>query len=416
MSSLSLAAILLTLASLFGFVNYRFLRLPTAIGLMLVSLVASLCVLGLDRMLPQLELRNWSEQILGTRRLPETLLAGALSLLLFAGSLHVSMVHLWSRKYTVLLLATLGVALATLLFGLGIHQVFRLVGRPVPLAWCIVLGAVLAPTDPVAVAGLLARVGLPERLQAVMAGESLFNDGVGVVVFNLALGVALGGESVHAGQVASEFAFEALGGLALGLATGWIAYRLMYRIDEYPLEIMISLALATGAYALANAVHASGPIAVVAAGLLIGNRATRYAMSEITRTHLTNFWALADELLNALLFLLIGFEVLAVEIKVWTVLAALIALPLALAVRGVSVVAPTWALHRRTPHKWAAAAVLTWGGLRGGISVAMALSLPETDWRGAILTVCYGVVVFTIVAQGLTMEWLIRRVYPGGAA
>ena len=319
MSSLSLAAILLSLASVFGFVNYRFLRLPTAIGLMVVSLVASLCVLALDRMLPQLDLRGWSEQILGTRRLPETLLAGALSLLLFAGALHVSMAHLWSRKYTVLLLATVGVALATLLFGLGIRQVFRLVGHNVPLAWCIVLGAILAPTDPVAVAGLLARVGLPERLQAVMAGESLFNDGVGVVVFNLALGIALGGgEALHAGRIALEFAFEALGGLALGLATGWIAYRLMYRIDEYPLEIMISLALATGTYSIC----------------CTGAR------------------------------------------------------------------------------RWAAAAVLTWGGLRGGISVALALTLPETDWRGAILTVCYGVVVFTIVVQGLTMEWLIRRVFP----
>lgn len=399
---------------MFGFVNYRLLRMPNSVGVTVVSLAASLCIIGIDRVLPQADLRGWSQQMLGTSELPHTLLNGALSLLLFAGALNVRVDHLWSRKLTVLLLATLGVVLATALFGGGIWALFAVCGRPVPLIWCFVVGAVLAPTDPVAVAALLSRVGLPERLQAVVAGESLFNDGVGVVVFNAALGVAVGGTEVHLGGVAWDFVREAFGGAALGFATGWVAYLLLRRIDEYRLELTVSLALATSTYALANRLGLSGPIAVVVAGLLIGHHATRYAMSETTQTQLSNFWALVDELLNALLFMLIGFELLALDLTATTAAVAAAALPLALAVRAVSVVVPTYWLHIRTPGKWKAATVLTWGGLRGGISVALALTLPDTEWRSALLCVCYAVVVFTIVVQGLSMERVVRWVYASG--
>ena len=411
MSTLSLIAILLCVASAFGLINYRLLGLPTHIGLMAVALVAASCVLMVDAAFPTLALGKVLQRILGTAQLPDTFLNGALSFLLFAGALEVDMAALWHRKITVFLLATFGVLIATALFGVGIWSVFRLVGAAVPLTWCLVLGAIMAPTDPVAVAGLLARIGVPKNLRAVMAGESLFNDGVGVVVFIAMLGIAGRGSVASPGSIALEFAVQSGGGFLLGAATGWIAYQMIRRVDEYPLEIMISLALAAGTYALANALGASGPIAVVVAGLLIGNIGTRYAMSETTRRNLSLFWSVINELLNALLFLLLGFELLGLAFDPRALVAAACAIPLSLAVRANSVTIPIYWLHTRNPDLWPGIAVLTWGGLRGGISVALALGLPSSTWRTDILVVCYAVVVFTIVVQGLSMRRFVDLAY-----
>ena len=411
MSTLAFVAILLCLASFFGYLNHRVLRLPNAIGLMVISLAASLIIVITDRFIVHVALVRWLQDLLDAGHLPHALLDGALSLMLFAGALHVQVDHLRQRKMIVLLLATAGVLIATALFGIGIWGVFRLLHQPVPLVWCMVLGAILAPTDPVAIADLLGRVGLPPTLQAVMAAESLFNDGVGVVVFNAALGVALGNGDVSALTVAMAFVREAVGGALLGLATGWLGYAMIRDVDDYRLELTISLALATSTYALANALGSSGPIAVVVAGLLIGHRGLRFAMSAPTRMQVTNFWTLMDELLNALLFMLIGFELLSLHVSLLTAVAAFAALPLSLAVRWTSVVLPTVWLHLHSPRRWSGAAVLTWGGLRGGISVALALSLPDVPARNALLTICYAIVVFTIVVQGLTMERVIRRLF-----
>jgi monovalent cation:H+ antiporter, CPA1 family len=411
LSTLAFAALLLTLASVFGLVNERALRLPSTVGLLVIALLTSFVLIGIGHLFAGPELKRWSTQLVSAANLPRTLLNGALAFLLFAGSLHVDLGHLWSRKWTVLALATFGVLFSAGLFGSGLTLVFAAVAEPIPLAWCLVLGAILAPTDPVAVVGLIRRVGLAPTLEATIAGESLFNDGVGVVLFTIMLGVATSGGGVSIINCGEEFLREAGGGGLLGLATGYLAFVAMRGIDNYNLELTISLALSTGTYSVANWLGTSGPIAVVVAGLITGNESARFAMSDTTREHLMTFWSLVDELFNTVLFLLIGFEILQIKLTVANVVAGAIAIPLALAVRGISVFVPTILLHLHNPNKRGAIALLTWGGLRGGISVALALSLPRTEWRDPLLTVCYMIVVWTVVAQGTTMPRVIRLFY-----
>jgi CPA1 family monovalent cation:H+ antiporter len=347
---------------------------------------------------------------LHTINLPSTLMNGALAFLLFAGSMHVDIRELLRRKWTVLALATFGVIIAVAVFGGGLWLLFDGLGQPMPLIWCLVVAAILAPTDPVSVVGLLKRLGLPPSFRAIFAGEALFNDGVGVVVFTVLLGVAT--SSGHAETVAgviSSFIVEAFGAGVLGFITGWVALRLMRRVDDYNLELILSLALATGTYSLANGLGLSGPIAVVMAGLAMGSEAGHSAMSEVARHHVMTFWSMIDELLNTLLFLLIGLEVVSVPITGLDLLVGGIAILLALFARAVSVFIPVYLLRLHDVMGWHALAVLTWGGLRGGISVALALSLPEAAPRSHLLPICYAVVVFTIIVQGLSMPRLVQN-------
>ncbi len=408
-----LAAAILTLSALFGYINHRWLKLPHTIGLVVIALMASMGTIAIDLAAPELQLRAAAAAMLGRIDLTETLMHGMLSLLLFAGAMHVNLDILAERKWAIGSMATAGVLISTFIVGAGSWLLLDLLGIPLPFAWCLVFGALISPTDPVAVLGILKTVKVPESLEAKIAGESLFNDGVGVVVFTIVVAIAVsagGGEAIGAADIVKLFLVETVGGALIGFVVGYAAYRAMHGIDEHNLEVLITLALVFLITAIAQAVHASAPIAAVVAGLLIGNHGTRFAMSEKTTLHVQTFWSLIDEILNSVLFLIIGFEVLALAFSGPTLVAALLAIPLVLAARLVAVATPVGLLRLREQFTTGAVRVLTWGGLRGGISVALALSLPPGPEKQAILVVTYGVVIFSIIVQGLTIGRVVKRV------
>jgi Na+:H+ antiporter len=407
MSLFDVLAILLTLTALFSYVNYRYIRLPTTIGVMLVSLIASLAILALDFL--HAGLAAPVERLLAQVDFDEAVLHGMLSFLLFAGALHVDLEDLTRQKWAIAVLATAGVLISTALVGLSMWVVLGALGVAVPLTYALVFGALISPTDPIAVLGILKAAGVPRDLETKIAGESLFNDGVGIVVFLALAGLAARGHEPSGAGVALLFVHEALGGAVLGLAAGWLCYVLLKRVDQYTVEILLTLALVSGGYALGEALHVSAPIAVVVAGLFIGNRGRLFAMSDETREHLDAFWELIDEILNAVLFVLIGMEILVVGHVAAHWLAGAIAIPVVLGARLAAVGLPLNVLRPFRSFSPHAVKILTWGGLRGGISVALALSLPHSPARDVILTMTYLVVVFSILVQGLTLRRLVRR-------
>jgi CPA1 family monovalent cation:H+ antiporter len=415
LSLFQIAAILFTLAAVFGYINHRWMKLPLTIGLVIIALVASMGILLIDILLNTLEYEETVRAVLDQVDFDRTLMHGMLSFLLFAGALHVDLDRLLNWKWAILSMATVGVLISTAIVAGAVYLLAGLVGAELPFVWCLVFGALISPTDPVAVMGILKTIKVPHALEVKIAGESLFNDGVGVVVFTILVAVAMsasdgGGINVDAGDIAELFVKEAGGGVLLGLVTGYIAYRAMRSIDEFNLEVIISLALVMMTYSIGLALHISGPIAVVVAGLIIGNHGTRYAMSDRTREHINTFWALTDEILNAVLFLLIGLEVIVLTIPhhVGWLMAG--AIPIVLAARFVAVATPLSLLGLRQQFTTGSIPVLTWGGLRGGISVALALSLPAVAAKESILAVTYAVVVFSIIVQGLTFKRVVARV------
>jgi CPA1 family monovalent cation:H+ antiporter len=414
---LDIVALLITLTALFSYLNRRWIKLPTTIGVMVLAMLLSLILMSLGE-LGYAPVEQRAEAIIASIDFNQVLMEGMLSLLLFAGALHVDLEELARKKWPIGVLATVGVVASTFLVGIASWMVLNFgFGISISLLYCLLFGALISPTDPIAVLGILKSAGAPKSLEIKIAGESLFNDGIAVVVFTILVSLAVGGAEVTVGGVVLLFAEEALGGIVFGLAIGFVAYFFLKTIDSYDVEILITLALVLGGYALAIHLHVSGPIAMVVAGLMIGNHGRRFAMSETTRENLDTFWEMIDEILNAVLFVLIGLEVviLTFERDYW--MASLFIIPLVLAARLVCVGVPVTVMRRRfgfefTPH---AIKIMTWGGLRGGISVALALSLPTGPERQIVLALTYIVVLFSILVQGLTVGPLIRKtVAPAG--
>ena len=406
MEIFEIISILITVAALFSYFNHRYIHLPATIGLMLFSLLGSIALIGIGQF--DLGVKEFVQDLLGSIDFNEVLLHGMLSFLLFAGALHVDINDLMQEKWVVGIMATWGVMVSTFIVGGMAWFLLHLVHIGVPFIHCLLFGALISPTDPISVLGILKKAGAPKSLEVKITGESLFNDGIGVVMFLIILEVATGEHSVTAGHIVLLFLEEAVGGVLFGLVIGYIAYRMLKSMDHYQVEILITLALVMGGYALANRIHTSGPLAVVVAGLLIGNHGRSLAMSDETRENLDTFWELVDEILNAVLFVLIGMEVLALAFNGLYLLAGAIMIPLTLLARFVSVSIPVGLLKLRREFGPNDIKVMTWGGLRGGISVALALSLPTGPERDVILSITYIVVVFSILVQGLTVKRLIK--------
>jgi len=418
MSIFEIGAFLVGLSALFGYLNYRYLRLPHTIGLVLIALAASLAIILIEVLSPASPVMEIVTGVLAQIDFHETVMRGMLSFLLFAGALHVDFTVFRSQARSIALMATLGILISTFLIGWMTWLMLNAFGIETPFIWALVFGALISPTDPVAVLGLFKTVDVPDTLEAKMAGEALFNDGVGVVIFTVVVAIAVGGNA-HGGDVgvlfvAELFFTEAIGGAVLGLAAGYAGYRAMHQIDEHNLEVLITLALVMVTYATALRLHLSGPIAMVVAGLFIGNKGMDHAVSENTRDYIRKFWSLIDEILNSVLFLLIGLEVLVIAKLVDHIGVALLAIPVALLARWISVLVPITILSRWTAFTKGAIPILTWGGLRGGIAVALALSLPANEYKAMILTITYAVVLFSIIVQGLTIKPLVERIVAGG--
>jgi monovalent cation:H+ antiporter, CPA1 family len=413
-TSFQILAVLVSVVAVFGYLNHRFVKLPDAIGITAIGVVVSIAAVMLARF--DAPVADAVKTVVDGIDFPALLLHGVLGLLLFAASLHLEIADFVSEKWLILALSTLGVLLSTAIVGLGFFAATQALGIALPLLHCLLFGALISPTDPVAVVAVLKRVGVPKSLETRIAGESLFNDGTGVVIFVTLLGLTAAPGPIDPASTALLFATEVLGGTAFGLAAGHLGFLMLRQVDNYPLEILITIAMATGGYALAEALHVSAPIAVVLMGLIVGNRGRREAMSEQTRTRLFDFWEVLDDLLNLLLFGLIGLEMMTLSFSALQFAAAAFGVVIVLVARLLSVSGPLLLTRRLGPLRRAAIVVMTWGGLRGGISIALSLSLPAFDGRATVVATTYAIVIFSILVQALTLQRVTVRVLPTGTS
>lgn len=408
MDYFTIATVLIVLSAVFGYINVKFIKLPDTIGLMVITILFTLGVLALsyfDDTLLQKE-KEFISQI----DFKTVLLDVMLSFLLFAGALHTNFQQLKVQRKPVLIFATLGTLVSTFLSGIFIFYVLKWVNLEVDFIYCLLFGALISPTDPIAVLGIMKKVGAPKKLETKIVGESLFNDGVGVVIFLTIYQIAKGTDEISFMHIAELFLVEVIGGIVLGLGIGWITYRLLKSIDDYDMEVIITLAAVMGGTLIAQQFHLSAPLAMVTAGLLVGNDTIRQSsMSEITEQYVDKFWELIDILLNTILFVMIGMEILVLTFNGKYMLAGLLAIPVLLIARYISLLLPIKIYAKKLEFVPRTNLIMTWGGLRGGISIALALSLTQVMQRDLFLVITYMVVVFSIIVQGLTVGNLIKR-------
>lgn len=408
MDYFSIATILIVLSAIFGYINVRFIKLPSSIGLMVVTILFTLVVLGLSYFDDTLLQRE--KEFITSIDFKTVLLDVMLSFLLFAGALHTNFQQLKIQRKPILIFATLGTLISTFLSGALVYYVLQFLGLGVDFMYCLLFGALISPTDPIAVLGIMKKVGAPKKLETKIVGESLFNDGVGVVIFLTIYQIAKGGSDITFGHVAELFLVEVGGGLALGGIIGWVTYRLMKSINDYDIEVIITIAAVMGGTMLAQKMHLSAPLAMVTAGLIVGTDTVRQSsMSEITELYVDKFWELIDILLNTILFVMIGMEMLVLTFNSSYILAGFIVIPLLLLSRYISLLLPIKLYAKKLDFVPKTNLIMTWGGLRGGISIALALSLTQVMQRELFLVITYIVVVFSIIIQGLTVGKLIKK-------
>jgi len=408
MDYFSIATILIVLSAAFGYINVRFFKLPSSIGLMVVTILFTLAVLGLSYFDDTL-LEKEKEFIMSID-FKTVLLDVMLSFLLFAGALHTNFQQLKIQRKPILIFATLGTLVSTFLAGVFVYYVLQFVGLNVDFIYCLLFGALISPTDPIAVLGIMKKVGAPKNLETKIVGESLFNDGVGVVIFLTIYQIAKGGSEISIGHISELFLVEVIGGIALGLIIGWITYKLLKSIDDYDIEVIITIAAVMGGTIVAQKLHLSAPLAMVTAGLIVGTDTVRQSsMSDITEQYVDKFWELIDILLNTILFVMIGMEILVLTFDSSYILAGFIIIPVLLISRYLSLLLPIKLYAKKLGFVPKTNLIMTWGGLRGGISIALALSLTQSMERDLFLVITYIVVVFSIIVQGLTVGKLIKK-------
>jgi len=408
MDYFSIATILIVISAFFGYINVKFIKLPDAIGLMLITILFTLAILGISFFDDTLLLKE--KAFISQINFETVLLDIMLSFLLFAGALHTNFQQLKVQRKPILIFATLGTLISTFLTGIIVFYLLKILNFNVDFIYCLLFGALISPTDPIAVLGIMKKVGAPKQLETKIVGESLFNDGVGVVIFLTIYQIAKGGQEISFTHVLKLFLVEVGGGIALGLAIGWLTYKLLKSIDDYAIEVILTLAAVMGGTMMAHYFHLSAPLAMVTAGLIVGNDTIRQSsMSEVTEQYVDKFWELIDILLNTVLFVMIGMEILVLTFKGDYILAGFLTIPVLLFARYFSLLLPIKIYAKKLKFVPKTNLIMTWGGLRGGISIALALSLTQTMERDLFLVITYIIVVFSILVQGLTVGPLIKK-------
>lgn len=405
----AIASILMVISALFGYINVRFLKLPITIGLMVITIAFTVVIVAIGQFDDTLLVQE--KELISQIDFKTVLLDIMLSFLLFAGALHTNFNQLKIQRGPVLVFATLGVLVSTFLVGIFMYYMLSLLGFQINFIYCLLFGALISPTDPIAVLGILKKANAPKKLEAKIVGESLFNDGVGVVVFLTIFSIAKSPNSaIDVTEILQLFGVEVLGGIVLGLILGYVTYKLLKSIDNYEVEVIITIATVMGGSLLAHKLHMSAPLAMVTAGLIVGHDTVRNSsMSEITEAYVDKFWELIDVLLNTILFVMIGMEMLILTFEVNFIIAGLIAVPLVLLCRYISLWLPIKFYAKKLQFVPNTNLIMTWGGLRGGISIALALTLTQDMHRELFLVITYVIVVVSIIGQGLTVEPIIKR-------